>query len=251
MRTPIAVFAGILTAAIVAAAQGQAMPPSAESFDEIDTANGGTFGAGLWKYELKITGKGTRSQGSQGRLFYNGVEVPDAKGINDRYNTPWGLMYWVGRPAVIFGDHGWSLRKVPALDDGAALQPPVVAPTTQPTSQPNDKESKTVEIDESSNGKAVAAKVGGSVVIKLKGNATTGYLWTVKSVDGKSVTAVGDVKYTPAAAAQGVVGSGGVFVATFKAAAAGKAVITMGYTRPWEKNKPPLETFRVTVEVAE
>lgn len=106
-----------------------------------------------------------------------------------------------------------------------------------------------MEIDASSNGKSVAAKVGDAIVVKLKGNATTGHLWAVSSVDGKSVTAVGEVKYTPTAAAQGVVGSGGVFVATFKAVAPGKTILTLGYARPWEKDGPPLETFRVTVEV--
>jgi inhibitor of cysteine peptidase len=108
-----------------------------------------------------------------------------------------------------------------------------------------------MNIGAESSGKTVALRVGQQVVVRLKGNATTGFLWMVKSVEGGAAEAVGKVEYKPDAAAAGMVGVGGVFEATFRAVAPGKATITLEHRRPWEQGVAPLETFVVTLEVAE
>ena len=46
-----------------------------------------------------------------------------------------------------------------------------------------------------------------------------------------------------------MVGVGGNEVWTFQALAAGKTEIVLGYARPWEKDKEPAQTFKVTVVV--
>src|SRR5437868_12747939 len=53
----------------------------------------------------------------------------------------------------------------PATDDGAA------------------EEVKAAVIDESANGKTVSVSLGRSFTIALSDNASTGYVWSVKSVD--------------------------------------------------------------------
>lgn len=105
-------------------------------------------------------------------------------------------------------------------------------------------------VTDAENGKTVDVCVGRGIVIRLKGNITTGYSWQVDGVEGDAVKPRGKVAYaenrTP-----GVVGAPGVFAAAFDAVKAGKATIKMGYKRPWEKDRPPARTFTVTVNVQE
>jgi inhibitor of cysteine peptidase len=106
-------------------------------------------------------------------------------------------------------------------------------------------------LDKESNGKTVAAQVGQQIVIKLRGNPTTGYQWSVAKLEGESVEAVGEPKYEMDPGAEGRVGAGGTYTFTFKAVKAGQAALSLRYARSWEKKKPPAETFALTVEVTE
>ncbi len=108
---------------------------------------------------------------------------------------------------------------------------------------------KPIALDKSASGRTVTPALGQQVVISLKGNPTTGYSWSCAKIEGDAAVAVGKIKYVRDQAKPGMVGVGGVFVATFKAAKIGKSKITLEYKRPWEKNKPPAETFTLTVEV--
>jgi len=80
--------------------------------------------------------------------------------------------------------------------------------------------------------------IGTPVEIRLKGNATTGFSWSVAKIEGDSVKQQGKIHYVPDKGPKGMVGSGGTAIATFKAVKAGKSIITLEYRRPWEKNKP-------------
>ena len=111
------------------------------------------------------------------------------------------------------------------------------------------KADDTLVITKESDGKTVALAEGHAAVIALKGNPTTGYLWSVASVEGKAVAKDGDVQYVADKVKPGIVGSGGRFQARFVAKETGKATIVMHYKRPFEKDKPPVETFKVTIEV--
>lgn len=104
-------------------------------------------------------------------------------------------------------------------------------------------------ITKEADGKTVTMAQGKAALIALKGNPTTGYLWTVASIDGKAVAQDGDVQYVPDKAKPGSVGTGGTFQLQLVARQKGKATITMHYKRPFEKDKPPVETFKVTIEV--
>ncbi len=104
-------------------------------------------------------------------------------------------------------------------------------------------------ISKESDGKTIALAQGKAAIIALKGNPTTGYLWSVASVEGKAVAQDGDVQYVADKVKPGIVGSGGRFQARFVAKEAGKTTIVMHYKRPFEKDKPPVETFKVTIEV--
>jgi inhibitor of cysteine peptidase len=101
----------------------------------------------------------------------------------------------------------------------------------------------------SDNGKTITAQVGQQITVTLKGNPTTGYLWSVAGVSSNTVGQVGEVEYKRDEVGKGVVGSGGVFVATFKAVKPGPTTVRMEYRRPWEKDTPPAETFAVMLDV--
>lgn len=111
------------------------------------------------------------------------------------------------------------------------------------------KADDTLTITKESDGKTVTLAKDKAAIIALKGNPTTGYLWSVASVEGKAVAQDGDVQYVADKVKPGIVGSGGRFEARFVAKEAGKATIIMHYKRPFEKDKPPVETFTVTIEV--
>ena len=110
---------------------------------------------------------------------------------------------------------------------------------------------KTIELDEKANATTVAATVGQLIIVRLRGNPTTGYSWYLKEIEGEAIEQVGKVKYVPRKVPRGIVGSGGTFVATFRAAKPGEAAVLMVYVRPWEKKKPPIRTFKLAVEVAD
>lgn len=91
---------------------------------QLDTTQDGTHRSGPWVYEYSISSKGTRSQGYHGKLLHEGKEVPDPATLNDFYETPWGPLYWVGRPTVLFGRHGWMPDPLGREPKGQALTDP-------------------------------------------------------------------------------------------------------------------------------
>lgn len=117
----------------------------------------------------------------------------------------------------------------------AALEPAI----------PNDA----MVLDEKADGKTAEVVAGKAVVVQLDGNPTTGYSWSLRKLDGDALEQQGEVRYVPKKVPRGMVGSGGTFIAVFKAVKPGKAVIAMAYARPWEKDKPPARTFEATVQV--
>jgi len=108
---------------------------------------------------------------------------------------------------------------------------------------------KDIVLDKQANGKTVTVAKGQRIVIRLAGNPTTGYSWALAKLEGDAVEQVGKVQYEPKRVPRGIVGSGGTFRFTFKAVKLGKATLRLAYRRPWEKKKPPAETFTLTVQV--
>ena len=125
----------------------------------------------------------------------------------------------------------------------------VVGPTEG--AAPSSDATNVVSLVASDNGKTVAAQVGQQITITLKGNPTTGYLWSVAGFSSNAVEQVGEVEYRRDEAGKHRVGSGGVFAVTFQAARPGKSTVRLEYRRPWEKDVDPIEKFNVTLDVAQ
>ena len=109
--------------------------------------------------------------------------------------------------------------------------------------------SKTVELTRDDSGKTVTVRPGATVRIKLKSNRTTGYSWALTGkLDEKVLKSEGN-EYKVDEHPAGMVGVGGSDVWTFRALAAGRTEIVLGYARPWEKDKEPAQAFKLTVVV--
>lgn len=85
------------------------------------------------------------------------------------------------------------------------------------------------------------------LVVRLPANPSTGYSWRYV-VAGDDVLRLETIN-GEAPAPNGMVGVAGEEVWSFRAQGAGRAVLTYVYERSWEKNAPPAQTFKLTVEV--
>jgi predicted secreted protein len=119
------------------------------------------------------------------------------------------------------------------------------------TADGSDEEVKAAVIGEESNGKTVDVALGRSFTIALSSNASTGYSWSVKSVDKtigqpKMSTIPGDVSRPGAAGTQ-------KFTWSTKSPLdlVGKHEITLVYQRPWAETSPPAKTFKVTINISD
>lgn len=105
-------------------------------------------------------------------------------------------------------------------------------------------------LGEQDNGKSFTVKAGETIEVVLPGNPTTGYAWTAALGDDDAalLEQVGEAEYVADPVDEDVVGSGGNFTLTFKAAAAGEAALTLIYSRSFE-DAEPLETFEAQITI--
>ena len=105
------------------------------------------------------------------------------------------------------------------------------------------------ELTADDNGNSEEMTAGDVFVIKLESNPTTGYIWSLKSLDHSVVLPNGN-RYISSCDGN-MVGCGGVEYWQFKTVGKGETVISMEYHRPFETGVEPAQTFQVTVVVSE
>jgi inhibitor of cysteine peptidase len=211
--------------------------PAPKKMPAINMKKSGRYLAGLWQYELEIAAPGTRSEARAGRLVYAERRAAAAE-VNDFHNTPWGPIYWVGNPKGP-GDHGWMPRPAEGPRRQGKLLP---LPGNGP---------KLLELNEADNGKSVKAIALARIFIRLRGNPTTGYTWQLAEQPSAVLTPLGELEYAPDRQTPVAIGAGGTFTFSFRAAKPGSGSIRLVYRRPWEKDKPPAQTFSLAVEVVQ
>lgn len=155
-----------------------------------------------------------------------------------------------GKAELTFGcGRPWEKEKPPVSTFNVKIVAEAAAETA-PAADAKAASSRTYEMGRDDNGKTLKVKVGDVIRIKLKSNRTTGYSWAL--VSGKTdakVLKAGEIEYAVDEHPAGMVGVGGNDFCTFTALAPGKTDISLGYARPWEKDKEPAQTFKLTVEV--
>ena len=153
------------TPAITTPTPAAPAPAAAEAVKPLDPNKPGTYVAGRWQYTLQITDQGTRNEGRQGWLFFDGKKPPRGL-VNDYYRTPWGPIYWVDVPSTRAGLHGWMSIPSPAVKrPGRELALPIAS-----AAKPSPPQSRWFEISKADSGKRARVAVGQFVLIRLPGN---------------------------------------------------------------------------------
>ena len=101
-----------------------------------------------------------------------------------------------------------------------------------------------VKVGRLANGKTIGLRVGDQLVVTLPGNASTGYLWRVRTLNQ---TTVKFVSRTYVASAGGKPGSGGKYVLRFRAVGNGTTALKLVYVQGHSKRAA--QTFRLTLVV--
>ncbi len=117
------------------------------------------------------------------------------------------------------------------------------------------------EVTVSTCGTTAHVHPGGTLVVRLPSQVTTGYVWSVKSQSGGVVEALGEPRTERQPGNAGNTGNTGnagdidggteVQVFRFRAISKGHGGIVFHNKRPFEKDKPPLKTCTFQVEVEE
>lgn len=122
--------------------------------------------------------------------------------------------------------------------------PGLAAPRITLTTAP-----KTVRLDDGDNGDKVTVRSGGTVVLSLDSNPTTGYSWQITNNDTQLLKPNGKPQYK--GPKQSLPGAGGQQVFRFTTAGTGKTTLQLKYSRPFEKKTPPVKTYSVEIRIRE
>jgi inhibitor of cysteine peptidase len=102
-----------------------------------------------------------------------------------------------------------------------------------------------VTVTQEQEGRVLAVRVGDSISVRLPENPTTGYAWTLDSIDATLLEA-GSPTYHGEGAG---LGSGGVKTWLLRACAPGRTRIGLKRWRHWEGDTSVVERFAVTLDI--
>ncbi|MEM9937368.1 MAG: protease inhibitor I42 family protein [Pseudomonadota bacterium] len=80
-------------------------------------------------------------------------------------------------------------------------------------------------------GTEINIREGGTVVVRLESNPTTGYFWYLLEGSDASIINLVSEDYVADPAPEGLVGSGGAQIFTFEGAGKGRTTLTLSYQR--------------------
>jgi inhibitor of cysteine peptidase len=100
---------------------------------------------------------------------------------------------------------------------------------------------------EKDNGAFVEVSRGSKVTVELEENPTTGYRWTVNSIDEVFLVPEGDAFLT---GAQMGLGAGGVRRFFFRAKGTGCTSLSLINKRPWQSDHEPAGSFKLAIQIS-
>lgn len=102
------------------------------------------------------------------------------------------------------------------------------------------------QLTEGDNSSTVELAVGQELQVRLAGNPTTGYAWSLTGLDENFLQQEGEANYE---SDSDLIGAGGVYTFHFKALRAGQTSLTLAYARSFEPDVPPERVFSVDVMI--
>ena len=107
---------------------------------------------------------------------------------------------------------------------------------------------KLLNLSEEDNQKQFILSKEGEIQLALEAIPSAGYTWTISDIDTTLLKQIGEMKFEPESKK---LGSPGKQIFHFQSTQAGKITLRLIYHRPWERDKPPEDTFEVTIQVVE
>jgi inhibitor of cysteine peptidase len=133
---------------------------------------------------------------------------------------------------------------------GPADNTPVIPPTEEMegtvTATSAGQDGSALVLREADDGRTIEIASGGTLEIQLSGNPTTGYEWEVVTLDDSVIRQTGRPSFRPSSSA---IGSGGTVTLRFEAVAPGQTELELAYGPSYNPDRPPDDTFSVTVVV--
>jgi len=103
-------------------------------------------------------------------------------------------------------------------------------------------------LSDADGGKIRAVDVGDDVLIRLSGNASTGFHWERTAPTAFAETALEPIREGSYKSLGSPLGSPGLFCFRYSAVRQGTVTLTFTYLRTWE-DEPPLATYAVVIWV--
>jgi inhibitor of cysteine peptidase len=97
---------------------------------------------------------------------------------------------------------------------------------------------------EKDNGASIELQCGARITIELKENPTTGYRWTISSIDETFLAPDGDAFVPPN---QKSPGAGGLRRFFFRAKGAGSTALTLISKRAWQRDDQAVGAFNLII----
>ncbi len=104
-----------------------------------------------------------------------------------------------------------------------------------------------IQLYQIDSGRVIKMNPGDTLEIVLDANPTTGYQWKALPWDTKVIEQIDKPVYKSRSEA---IGSGGELTFYFKALSTGQTPLEFIYFRDFEKNVPPIKSFKVTIVVS-
>jgi inhibitor of cysteine peptidase len=104
-----------------------------------------------------------------------------------------------------------------------------------------------IQLYQIDSGRAIKMKLGDTLEIVLDANPTTGYQWKALPWDTEVIEQIDKPVYKSRSKA---IGSGGELTFYFKALSTGQTLLKFIYFRDFEKDVPPIKSFKVTIVVS-
>jgi inhibitor of cysteine peptidase len=103
---------------------------------------------------------------------------------------------------------------------------------------------------------SITVKTTGEFFIKIESNPSTGYGWALQKITDETVMKFKGIKEDEEEEAEieeeserPLLGAPGYETFIFEALKPGKATASLIYRRPWEKDVPPIKTYKIHITV--